>query len=162
MNRVFLGLGSNLGDGETNIKQCLSLMEEFAEVVQVSSFYETPPWGYESANPFVNACAEILTTQNPQDLLSRVKTVEKDMGREQSIDGYQDRVIDVDILLFNDLILNEDHLQIPHPGMAYRKFVLAPLNDIAKNVRHPQLKKTINELLILSLDTSEIKRIGEG
>lgn len=138
--RIFLGLGSNLGDREGNIRKALSLLEDRlgAPCRALSSLIESAPWGFESPNSFINACARFdipvpCCEQEALRLLSICKDIEKEMGREERLpsEGYKDRVIDIDILLFGDLKMETPRLTIPHPLMFKRDFVMVPLREIA-------------------------------
>ena len=131
----FLSLGSNLGDKEENLRKAINLISEKAgKVTKTSSFINTEPWGFSSDNLFVNACVEIDTTLTPQELLAATKQIETVMGRKQkSINGtYNDRIIDIDILLYGDITVDEENLKIPHPHMYERDFVMIPLKEIMK------------------------------
>ena len=131
----FLSLGSNLGDKEENLRKAINLINEKAgKVTKTSSFINTEPWGFCSDNLFVNACIEIDTTLTPHELLAATKQIETEMGRKQkSINGtYNDRIIDIDILLYGDITVDEENLKIPHPHMYERDFVMIPLKEIMK------------------------------
>jgi 2-amino-4-hydroxy-6-hydroxymethyldihydropteridine diphosphokinase len=146
---IYLGLGSNLGDREKNIKKALALIAERAgDILALSDGYETPPWGYESSETYLNMVAAIKTTLEPEELLRATQRIERDTGRtEKTLDGrYHDRPIDIDILLYDDLVIQTPELTIPHPLMHRRSFVLKPLCDIAPFLVHPVLKQTIREL----------------
>lgn len=144
-HRVFIGLGANLGDRVRNLAQAIKRMGQHAEVIKTSSLYETEPWGYADQPPFLNQVAEIRTDLNPIELLNFLKEIETAMGREESF-RFGPRNIDLDILFYDDLTLATDLLTIPHPALAERAFVLIPLNEIAPDLKHPELNKSINEL----------------
>ena len=130
---VYLGLGSNLGDKRENLACAIRLIgERVGKVLRVSSFIETEPWGFESDNTFVNAVILCETTLTPRQVLQATQKVEREMGRKKkSTDGgYADRCIDIDILLYDDLRVDEPDLQIPHPLMLKRDFVMIPLREI--------------------------------
>jgi 2-amino-4-hydroxy-6-hydroxymethyldihydropteridine diphosphokinase len=148
MATVYLGLGSNLGDKEKQITTTVRLLAERAgTILALSDYYETYPWGFRSENTFLNVALCIESSLTPFALLNTTRQIEREMGRRQTTKGvYQDRVIDIDILLFDDLILSTFELTIPHPLMHKRHFVLAPLAAIAPELVHPVLKKTISEL----------------
>ncbi len=141
---VFLGLGSNLGNKELNIKKALELIEQKAGALKtVSSFYHSKAWGYISENEFVNIVAEVESTLTPTELLNILKQIEKELGRAtKTIFGYEDRVIDIDILFYDNLILNTPELKIPHPLLGKRDFVLYPLAEIAPDFIHPVLNQS--------------------
>ena len=144
---VYIGLGSNLGDRQRN---CLRVIELLGQngllVVKQSSMHETKPWGVTEQPEFVNMAVEVVTDLAPVKLLEILKKIEKDMGRQDTI-KWGPRIIDLDILLYNDIILKTDSLTIPHPLMHERAFVLGPLSEIAGDFIHPVLKKSISGLL---------------
>lgn len=133
MHTVYFSLGSNLGDREAHIRLALQLLgERVGEVQARSSLLRTEPWGFESAHYFVNAAASCLTSLTPHEVLRATQAIEREMGRTQkSVDGhYHDRVIDIDILLYDDIRVDEPELKIPHPLMEVRDFVMRPLRQI--------------------------------
>lgn len=146
---VYFGLGTNLGDKEQNLRVAVQQIEErIGKVVSLSAFYATAPWGFASDNAFLNAvvCAE--TSLPPLEILSVTQSIEKEMGRtHKSVNGvYSDRVIDIDLLLYDDLILDTPTLRLPHPLMQERRFVMEPLAEIASDVMHPVLGKTLGNI----------------
>lgn len=159
-HQVILSLGSNQGNRLSMITTCIDLIHsEIAVVVKVSKIYETPAWGFES-EPFYNAAILIHTSKSPQKILKQVLKVEKTLGRVRSNDsGYQARIIDVDIIAFDEEIIETDNLQIPHPLLQNRKFVLQPMLDLGLNWEHPTLKKSVAQLLVQTEDESEIKAV---
>lgn len=145
MVRVFLGLGSNLGDREGNIRDVLAHLGAFVRIERVSSFYETDPVGYLDQPSFINAVCSAITDLCPEELLGAAKGIEEQMGREPTfLNG--PRLIDIDILSYGDRILDTGDLVIPHPRMAERSFVLVPLAEIAPDWLHPVLRKSAAEL----------------
>lgn len=133
MHKVYLSLGTNIGNRERNISDAVALLSSMAGTVErLSSLYETEPWGFDSPNRFINACALIDTPLSPTDLLSVTQDIERRMGRtEKSVNGqYHDRLIDIDILLYDDLTVDLPQLHIPHPLMHEREFVMKPLSEI--------------------------------
>jgi 2-amino-4-hydroxy-6-hydroxymethyldihydropteridine diphosphokinase len=150
MSLVYLCLGSNLGQREDNFRKAIILIEEkIGSIKARSAFHETFPWGYDSTNKFLNACIAVETTIRPQDCLLCLKDIERSLGRIKSANtGYSDRVIDIDILLYDDLVMESPDLTIPHPLMHERYFVLKPLSEIASDLVHPILKKNIRTLLV--------------
>ena len=135
MHRVYLSLGSNLGNRKRNIREALEKIGELiGDVERQSALYETKPWGYSSPNDFINACACVLTPLASRQLLEATQKVEQEMGRKlKSVNGeYHDRIIDIDILLYDDLRIDQPDLKIPHPLMEERDFVMVPLREIMK------------------------------
>jgi 2-amino-4-hydroxy-6-hydroxymethyldihydropteridine pyrophosphokinase len=149
MTVVYIGLGSNLGQKENFLKLAISEIEkQIGHITAQSAFYNSAPWGFESPNSFINACVAAETVLNPQDCLHILSSIEQDLGRTKKTQkGYQDRVIDLDILLYGQKIIKEDGLIVPHPLMHQRLFVLEPLVEIAPDFVHPILKKSIRNLL---------------
>ncbi|GAB6395649.1 MAG: 2-amino-4-hydroxy-6-hydroxymethyldihydropteridine diphosphokinase [Bacteroidales bacterium] len=145
---VYLGLGSNLGDGKKNFATAVDRLKERAgTILAFSGLYETAPWGFESDNNFLNAAISMDTALNAFDLLDITQQIEREMGRVRKTDrGYHDRIIDIDILLYEDLILNTPSLTLPHPLLHKRSFALAPLSEFAGAFIHPVLKKSISDL----------------
>jgi 2-amino-4-hydroxy-6-hydroxymethyldihydropteridine diphosphokinase len=157
MKIVFLGVGTNLGTRETNLAQAVARIEKYVGTVRKSSsIYETDPWGFRSDEAFLNIVIEVETDLSPQELLARLLNIESSMGRVRNSQQYSSRVIDIDILLYNDLVIDELNLKIPHPLMNERKFVLIPLCEIAADLVHPVLKKTFGELLDVCEDRSNV------
>lgn len=146
--RVYLGLGSNLGDRRGNIERALSLIAEGSAVsgMEASPFYETAPVGKEDQPAFLNACAGLDTTERPSALMERLLSIEKKMGRVRN-ERWGPRIIDLDILLYDDLVLEEKRIKIPHPQMHRRFFVLVPLCDLAAERIHPVFGRPLAELL---------------
>ena len=143
---VYLGLGSNLGDREANLRRALEAMPALGvSVTDVSPFYETDPVGHLEQGQFLNAACSGETSLEPLALLRALKEVEAAMGRVPAPRDMA-RLIDIDILLYDDLVLDTPELEIPHPRMAERAFVLRPLADIAADVVHPGLRKSVREL----------------
>ena len=134
MHRVFLGLGSNLGRRRTLLKRAIQMIgERVGEVVRQSSFIETEPWGFESKHKFLNGVILCETDKSPREVLTLTQQIERDMGRTNkslSSKEYSDRPIDIDILLYDDLTIDEPDLKIPHPLMEQRDFVMIPLKEL--------------------------------
>jgi len=147
MSIVYIGIGSNLGDRQENCLHAIELLQKKGIVVtKKSSLYETEPWGYKDQPQFINMAIEIETEFNPEELLTVLKNIEREMGREESF-RWGPRKVDLDILLFDTIILTEDSLEIPHPLLHKRYFVLRPLCEIASDILHPLLKVSIFDLL---------------
>ncbi len=149
-NKVFLGLSTNIGSKEENLRTALSEIEGFAKVEKISSFYKTPPYGYRDQDDFLNMATEISTELTAIELIVKLQEVEHKMGRVREIKNGP-RVIDIDILLYKDEIIKHPNLKVPHPEMHKRNFVLAPLTEIAPETKHPTLNqkiKTLQEELI--------------
>lgn len=149
MATVYLGLGTNLGNKEANLRTAIyKLQERIGKQVSLSSFYETAPWGFESDHSFLNAAIGLETILSPIEILHITQEIEKELGRtKKSVNGsYSDRLIDIDILLYDNLVLQTPELTIPHPLMTERDFVMNPLIEIAGNVIHPTRQKTLSEL----------------
>ncbi len=136
---AYLGIGTNLGDRTDNLCRAVDLIDEQAgHVLACSSFIETEPWGFSSDNPFLNAVLKIDTLHTPHELLRITQAIERTMGRtHKSINGnYSDRIIDIDILLYEDVVVNDAELTIPHPLIWKRSFVYEPLLEIAPHLKN--------------------------
>ncbi len=136
---AYLGIGTNLGDRTDNLCRAVDLIDEQAgHVLACSSFIETEPWGFSSDNPFLNAVLKIDTLHTPHELLRITQAIERTMGRtNKSINGnYSDRIIDIDILLYEDVVVNDTELTIPHPLIWKRSFVYEPLLEIAPHLKN--------------------------
>ena len=152
MAEVYVSLGTNLGDKDNNLRTAVRLMQErIGKVISLSSFYETVPWGFQSEHSFLNAAACIETRLSPEQLLLVTQQIERELGRTQKSSGnaYKDRLIDIDLLMYDNLQIHSDQLVLPHPLMPERRFVLEPLAEIAPETIHPVTGKTIRELLEL-------------
>lgn len=145
---AYLGLGTNLGNKRRNLITAAALVaERVGDILALSDFYETEPWGYDSENKFLNAAIKIRTDHDPHSLLEITQAIEKELGRTKKSEGfYQDRIVDIDILLYDDIVLEMADLQIPHPLMTKRKFVMDPLSEIAPSLLHPTLKVCMKDL----------------
>ena len=151
MSIVHISIGSNLGNRQENCLKALDLLSARGIIItKQSSLYETEPWGVENQPKFINMAAEVATELGPLKLLETLKSVEEEMGRKESF-RWGPRVIDLDVLFYDDLVMDSPDLKIPHPLLHERAFVLRPLAEIAPDKIHPILKKTVRELL------SEIK-----
>lgn len=161
MALVYLGLGTNIGNKRKNMVTAAALLAERAgDVLSLSSFYETEPWGFASENTFLNAALELETDCYPMELLRLTQQIEREMGRTQKSDGsYHDRIIDIDILLYGNEVVHHEDLVVPHPLMQQRLFVMQPLAEIAPSLVHPVLQKSMYDLYMDLLDgeDSEVK-----
>ncbi len=159
MTTVFLGIGSNLGNRENNLEQAIARIEEYiGPVLKSSSIYITEPWGFKAEEEFLNMALKIGTKLTPSGLLGRILMIESLLGRVRGKKHYSSRVIDIDILLYENKIVDEEILKIPHPLLHERKFVLVPLCEIESEMIHPVLNKSIAELMESCKDQSEVKK----
>jgi 2-amino-4-hydroxy-6-hydroxymethyldihydropteridine diphosphokinase len=162
MSEVFLSLGTNIGDRMLNLNKAKDLIAlEVGEVVDVSGVYETPPLGFVSESFFYNICIKVHTKLSLEKLLVITQEIEKKTGRKtKTITGrYESRVIDIDIIFYNDLIFKSENLMVPHEHFKSRMFVLKPMNDIAPDFIDPETNNTVGSLMINCLDDSKIKLI---
>jgi 2-amino-4-hydroxy-6-hydroxymethyldihydropteridine diphosphokinase len=157
---VFLSLGSNLGDRGANIRKALEQLPEVGvEIKRVSSFYRSEPVDFRPQAWFVNCVAEAETRLMPLQLLKAVKLVERALGRRPAV-AKRPRAIDIDILVYESVVVRSAALNIPHARMAERRFVLLPLRELAGNLRHPITKRTVYEMLQEAGDTSQVVRLN--
>jgi 2-amino-4-hydroxy-6-hydroxymethyldihydropteridine diphosphokinase len=153
---IFIGLGSNLGDRRLNLQRAAELLQ--IEILKNSSLYETEPVGYLQQPWFLNSVIWVQTELSPVDLLRRCQEVEKKLGRKRDIPKGP-RTLDLDVLFFNQVILNIPDLILPHPAIPERRFVLEPLNEIAPDFIHPVLLKIVSELLRDCPDQSIVRKL---
>jgi len=143
---VFIGIGSNVGDRYAQILAALRALGSIMVIARQSSIYETEPLGYTGQGWFLNMVVEGRCAHQPQELLAELKAIEAAMGRKPAVRNGP-RCIDLDILLFDDLVVCEDRLTVPHPGIPHRRFVLVPLCEIAPGLVHPSLGMSVRQLL---------------
>jgi 2-amino-4-hydroxy-6-hydroxymethyldihydropteridine diphosphokinase len=163
-HRVFIGIGSNLGDRRANCREARRRLAELPKtrVVKESSLYESEPHG-DAKTWFANSVVEIETELGPTDLLKRLKQIETDMGRKR-VKGkrWGSRIIDLDILFFDNETIEKRNLRVPHPRLPNRRFVLVPLSELAPQLIHPGLNASVSELLATTKDTKKIHMMGAG
>lgn len=156
MNEVYLQLGSNIGERLDNLNQSIKIItERIGNVLEKSSVYESTPWGVENQRNFLNQVIFVKSNFDPYTILDLVLQIEKDMGRIR-IEKWGERIIDIDILFIDDLIIESENLCIPHEFIARRKFVLQPMFEIAAGFIHPKLNKTISQLLEECIDDEKV------
>ena len=155
--RVFIALGTNLGDRQANLRVARCALTPQIIVRQCSSVYETPPWGYEDQPAFLNQVIEVRTALDPLPLLDALKAIEAQMGRMKTF-RFGPRLIDLDILFYGQRVLEAERLSLPHPRLTERAFVLVPLHEIAPNFIHPVTGETVAALLE-TVDATGVKRL---
>lgn len=160
MNKAYLLTGGNTGERKMELSRAVALIAaKTGKILKQSHLYETAAWGKTDQSPFLNQALLIETPLSPQALLESILAIELEMGRERK-EKYGPRNIDIDILLYNNEIISQPHLHIPHPEMTRRRFVLTPLSEIAPNLIHPTLHLSIKKLLELCPDTLEVRQLG--
>ncbi len=147
MVEVIVAIGSNVGKRGRNLNEAVSRISELGQVLDASSIYETEPMYYEKQGPFLNAVIAMESSLSPTELLDRLKAIEKSMGRDPKAPRYGPRVIDLDIIFYGDTVLSEPSLQIPHPRVAERAFVLVPLREIRPGLVDPASGRSVREML---------------
>lgn len=147
MSKVILQTGGNLGNREKLIADANYYIEkQVGRILQMSSIYESEPWGFMHANRFLNQIVTVETNLQANEILNKVLEIESDLGRQRNNAGYEGRTMDIDILFYDDIIIENKTLTIPHPRLHQRKFILMPLNEILPKLIHPLLKKSVSEL----------------
>ena len=160
MNKVFLLIGGNMGDRLQNLHQAIALLSATCgPVIQQSAVYETAAWGKTDQAAFLNQALLLTTSLTPQELITTILSVEEEMGRLR-MEKNGPRVIDIDIIFYNELVMQEPNLTIPHPQLQNRRFVLVPLHEIAPTFVHPVLHKTITELLEECKDDLAVEKVS--
>ena len=155
MSKVYFSIGSNKGNRSGLINEAIDKIDIIiGKVLQKSSIYETKSWGFNSNN-FYNICILLESTLTPELILNKILTIEKDMGRLKTTDQYSDRCIDIDILFFDNRIVNSKSLEIPHPRIQLRKFVLTPMLELTPDLIHPILNKSIRQLELECVDKDQ-------
>jgi len=158
MSKAFLLLGSNLGDRAGAISIAISMLQEIGNMVSLSSVYQTAAWGKKDQPDFLNQVIILETLLSPDELLKKIMQIEIKMGRVRK-NKWAERIIDIDILYFNDDIIVSEHLKIPHPQIQFRRFTLIPLNEIAPDFKHPVLNITSGQMLDRCEDRLEVKKL---
>lgn len=160
MNQVFLLIGGNLDDRFGLLSKAKeNISKEIGTILKESSIYETAPWGFESEQDFLNQVIIVSTSLSPIQVLRKCQIIEDRLGRVRQSEQYISRTMDIDILFYNDEIINTSELIIPHERLHQRRFTLEPLVEIAPNLVHPVLKKTLSEILKECTDKAEVKRL---
>ena len=160
MSKVYFSIGSNKGNRSGLINEAIDKIDIIiGKVMLKSSIYDTKSWGFNSNN-FYNICILVESELTPDLILNKILTIEKDMGRFKKTDQYSDRFIDIDILFFDNMIINSKSLEIPHPRIQLRKFVLTPMLELTPDLIHPILKKSIRQLEIECVDKDQPKKVS--
>ena len=160
MNQIYLLTGGNLGDRYSLLERAKKIIvEKIGEIIKESSIYETMPWGFNSEQNFLNQVFNVSTDLSPKEILNKCFEIEKELGRVRQSEQYSSRTIDIDILFYNDEIIHEQELIIPHERLHKRRFTLEPLVEIAPDLIHPVIKKSLSDILKECNDTSEVRKL---
>jgi 2-amino-4-hydroxy-6-hydroxymethyldihydropteridine diphosphokinase len=162
MNQAIILLGSNMGNRHRMLEDAAHHIDSKAgQVVRHSSLYETEPWGFEAEQNFLNQVLVVDTDREPEELMVLLLSIEKQLGRERdrSAAGYASRIIDLDILFYDDRVIDMEHLKIPHPELHNRRFTLMPLHEVAPDLVHPVLGQTVTQLLRDCPDNATVRRL---
>jgi 2-amino-4-hydroxy-6-hydroxymethyldihydropteridine diphosphokinase len=160
-HQLFLSLGGNLGVKKEIFTTTIQMVDNrIGHPIKISSIYESPSWGFRSQHYFWNQVLEVETGLSPEEVLVEIRTIEKFFGRKRRSGHYLSRKMDIDILFYDDIILDNDELTLPHPMIAFRRFVLEPLSEVAPDFLHPVLMDKVIHILSLCKDTSEVKIIS--
>lgn len=146
VKRVILSLGSNLGDRIAHLQEALNQLAAIGSTSKCSAIYETAPWGFESEHSFFNICIEFWTDISPEELLQKIGSIEQMCGRSRTSGSYSSRTLDIDIILYDNLIIDHENLTVPHPLYDQREFVLAPMAEIVPELTDPRNEKSVLEL----------------
>lgn len=161
MSKIFLGIGSNKGDRKVFLEKAIFLISQIIGKISITSaIYETVPWGYKSKCLFLNIALVAETELNIDEVLVGIIEIETILGRKREKKDYEDRTIDIDILMFDDMVIETEKLSVPHPLMHKRRFVLMPLAEISGETIHPVFLKTIDQLLLECCDENHVKRLN--
>lgn len=159
MNKVYLLLGSNQEEPQKQLAIARRLIQkDLGRIDRMSSIYQTAAWGKRNQPDFLNQVLVVNTESTAEETMQKILSIEEKMGRKRTVRNAP-RIIDIDILFFNKLIANLPHLQIPHPRMAQRRFVLTPLNQLSPMLRHPVLNISVHQMLLQCNDPLDVKRI---
>ncbi|MCB9224384.1 MAG: 2-amino-4-hydroxy-6-hydroxymethyldihydropteridine diphosphokinase [Crocinitomicaceae bacterium] len=160
-SKCYISLGSNLGDSILVLKKANNVIEaRIGNVIAKSSLYRSEPWGFEADNDFVNAVIIVETELHPKQVLEQLLIIEKDFGRERKkTAGYESRILDLDIISYEQEVIHKEGLIVPHPKMHLRSFVLVPLREVDNSWIHPVTKETVGQLILVLDDDSKVNKI---
>lgn len=160
MIKIYILLGGNLGDKKRIFSDVSTLLNDrLGKITSQSAIYETEPWGFESPDLFWNQVLELSINLSPEEVLIQTQQIEIELGRIRKGNQYSSRLIDIDILFYGDQIINQENLTVPHPRIQERKFALIPLCEIAPELIHPVLRKSIRQLLVESTDPLKVEKV---